>query len=188
MLAASGFDHQMEDEQVFENPDIARSYEVGYIPIFRRYQQRGACCSSRHDETRCQRSCLPLQLMGKNIGILWIHFQDKHIFSALERTALQIYANQSAVAYDNAHHMQELEQLHQATEAISSVEEPNQVLQKIVEGATQVLGADFALIWSYDVNRDIFIPEELAAFGLTDEWLKKFKVEEPKAGKPPAEY
>ncbi|MBI2759793.1 MAG: GAF domain-containing protein [Chloroflexi bacterium] len=185
ILASSGFDQHMEAATSIRASGISRQVMSSGVPRFIDdiSEQSDVVHPAMLEQGVKGAACLPLQLMGKNIGILWIHFQEEHVFSESEKTALQIYANQSAVAYDNARHMRELSQLHQATEAISSVEEPKQVLQKIVEGATHVLGADFALIWSYDVNRDTFIPEEMTAFGLTEEQLRKFREEEPSAGK-----
>ena len=49
--------------------------------------------------------------------------------------------------------------------------------------ARQVLNADFALIWPYDEVRDIFFPEELVAENVPEEWLDKFRQEEPRTGR-----
>lgn len=127
--------------------------------------------------------CLPLPLLGKNIGVLWIHFREKHTFSEVERRALQVYANQSAIAYDNARRMQELEHMRAAADAIASAAEPVEVLQQIVKSAKEVLGAYCSLIWSYDHSRDRFFPEELVAEGIPRETLEEFREEEPEPGR-----
>lgn len=44
-------------------------------------------------------ACLPFQADGKSIGVLWIQFNEPHPFSAEERKALEMYTNQSALAY-----------------------------------------------------------------------------------------
>ena len=114
--------------------------------------------------------------------MLWIYFQEVHIFSEAETQALQIFANQSAIAYENARRIQELERLRMATDAMAIVAEPKEVLRTIVEGARLVLDADSALIWSYDAIRDMFIPEELVADGIPEELLTASRKVEPKAG------
>lgn len=185
VLASSGFDLQLEAATSIRERGISHQVMDSGEPRF--FEDAEAEAQSVHPAMLEQgvkaAACLPLQLMGKNIGALWIHYREKHIFSESEKQALQIYVNQSAVAYENARHIRELEQLREATESMARVEEPKQVLQKIVDGAKRVLGADSALIWSYDSNRDIFIPEELVAKGILEEQLEKFRREEPKAGR-----
>jgi GAF domain-containing protein/CheY-like chemotaxis protein len=130
-------------------------------------------------------ACLPLPLTGKNIGILWIHFRDKHIFSKTEQQALQLYANQSAIACDNARRMRELEQLRVAANAMASAAEWKDVLQEIAQSAKQVLGADYTLIWPYDAKRGekgLFFPEDLVAEDIPGDLLKRFREEEPQPG------
>lgn len=128
-------------------------------------------------------ACLPLPLTGKNIGVLWIHFRDKHTFSETEKQALQLYANQSAIAYDNARRMRELEQLRVAANAMASKAEWKDVLQEIAKSAKQVLEADYTLIWHYDAERRIFFPEDLVAEGIPDDLLEEFRKVEPETGK-----
>jgi GAF domain-containing protein len=185
VLASSGFDHHLEAATNIRESGISRQVMTSGEPRFIEDVEAGA--QAVHPEMLAQgvkaAACLPLLRWGKSIGILWIHYREEHSFSDAEWQALQIYANQSAVAYDNARHIRELEQLREATESMASVEEPKQVLQKVVESAKQVLGADLALIWSYDANRDVFIPEELVAEGIPEEQLEKFRRQEPKAGR-----
>lgn len=127
-------------------------------------------------------ACLPLPRQGKTIGVLWIHYREKHTFLEVEKQALQMYASLSAVAYDNACHVHELKQLREATEAMAREAEPERVLQRIVEGACRVLGAEIALIWPYDPNRDLFLPEQAVAEGIPADILEEMRREEPQAG------
>jgi GAF domain-containing protein/ActR/RegA family two-component response regulator len=128
-------------------------------------------------------ACLPLTLMGKNVGVLWIHFREKHAFSKTEQQALQLYANQSTIAYDNARRMRQLEQLRIAAEATTHAAESKEVLQQIARSAARVLEADYAIIWSYDQTRKVFFPEELVAENVPDDLLSTFRQEEPKPGR-----
>lgn len=128
-------------------------------------------------------ACLPLSLHRERTGVLWVEFLAPHTFSTNERKALQLYATQSAIAYDNARRIQELEQLQIAADAMATAAQPQEVLQQIVESARTVLGADYAVIWSYDAVRRIFFPEELAAANIPAAWLDKFRPEEPQSGK-----
>ncbi len=127
-------------------------------------------------------ACLPLGYGGKNIGVLWIHHTAPRLFSEAEKTALQIYANQAAVAYDKAQRIRKLEQMRKAAEAMAGALDLQQVLQQIVEGAKEVLQADSSAIWSYDNIRNQFIPEELVAYGIHRDELERFRKREPKKG------
>lgn len=126
--------------------------------------------------------CLPLSLHGKQIGVMWIHYDRPRRFPAYEVEALQLYVNQSAIAYDNARRMRGLEQMRQAAEAMAGALEPPQVLHNIVETAVTVLQARSATLWSYDSVREQFIPEELAAYGIPAEERESLRRKEPKTG------
>lgn len=126
--------------------------------------------------------CLPFTVQGKRIGVVWLHYSEPRHFANYEVEALQLFVNQAAIAYDNARRMEELEYMRKATEAIAGVLEPSQVLQQIVESASEVLRADSAAIWSYDSSRNQFIPEELVVSGIPQKVLEKLRKNEPKKG------
>lgn len=184
ILASSGFNQQLEATNI-RDTGISRQVVRTGLPRFISDIMAKEEDVNPHMVVQGTRAaaCLPLPLLGKNIGVLWIQFHDKHSFSEIEQQALQLYANQSAIAYDNARHVRELEQLRLATEAMAGVEEVKHVLQKIVEGAKQVLDADFALLWPYDSKRKVFIPEELVAVGVSESLLDKLRKEEPRIGR-----
>jgi GAF domain-containing protein/ActR/RegA family two-component response regulator len=187
ILAHSGFEFQMEAATSVREEGISRqvikSGEARFIPdteaesdqIHPAMLQQGVKAAA----------CVPLPLMGRNIGVLWIHFHEKHAFSKTEKQALQLYANQSAIAYDNARRMRELVQLQKAAEAMAREEEWKEVLKQIAHSAKQVLDADCALIWPYDAERGeegIFFPEDLVAEGIPDDLLAEFRNSEPDPG------
>jgi len=138
-----------------------------------------------HPEVQVHRSmiCVPLRVKGQTIGALSLNSGITNAFQPEDLGLLSSFADQAAIAIDNARRVQELEQMRQAAEAMSRVFEPRQALQQIVESAAQVLGTDSAAIWSYDEVRDIFIPEELVAVGIPSEELERFREEEPKPGR-----
>jgi len=128
-------------------------------------------------------ACIPMSLRGRNIGVLWFQFDDTHTFSETEQKALQLFGNQSAIAYDNARRMYELEHMRDAVESIASAAGILDVLQRIATSVKEVLRADSSLIWSYDEARDRFFPEELIAAEIPDRWLERFRNDEPEAGR-----
>jgi len=127
-------------------------------------------------------ACLPFALQAKPIGVMWIHYREPRRFSEAEKETLRLYANQTAIAYDNARRMRELEHMRRAAEAMAGALEPAQVLQEIVESAREVSLADSSAIWSYDDVHNQFIPEELAASGIPRDKLEKFRKSAPKKG------
>ena len=125
-------------------------------------------------------ACLPLTLQGKQIGVMWIHYEEPRRFPAHEIDALQLYANQAAIAYDNARRMRELEHMRQAAEAMAGKAEVDEVLEQIADSARDLLGGDSAAIWSYDDMRGRFIPEETKFAGIPCEAVADFRKNEPK--------
>jgi len=138
-----------------------------------------------HKEVSEQKStiCVPLRIKGKVIGALSldnITFYDAFHKSDIE--LLSTFADQAGIAIDNSLRMQELEHMRKAAEAMAGALEPAHVIQQIVESASEVLQADSSAIWSYDNIRNQFIPEELAAHGISADKLERFQKKEPKKG------
>ncbi|MFZ0546001.1 MAG: GAF domain-containing protein, partial [Candidatus Promineifilaceae bacterium] len=44
--------------------------------------------------------CLPLALQGRQIGVMWVHYEKQQSFHPFEVEALQLYVNQASIAYD----------------------------------------------------------------------------------------
>lgn len=123
--------------------------------------------------------CLPLTLQGKSIGVMWINYDMPRRFLPFEIDALQLYANQSALAYARARQVDELERLHKAAEAMSGAVDLDQVLRTIVAEAADMFQADSACVWSYDHVRDKFLPDEVKSVRISDDNLQIFKDLEP---------
>lgn len=62
--------------------------------------------------------CLPLSLREKRIGVMWLHYDQPQSFPEFIIDALQLYANQAAIAYDNASRIDKLEKLRKAADAV----------------------------------------------------------------------
>lgn len=103
--------------------------------------------------------CLPLSLPGRRIGVMWIHYDEPRRFPETEVAALQLYANQAAIAYDSARRLERVANLREASDALAATNEMNEVLRQLVESARSVLEADTTVVWFYDTERDTFIPE-----------------------------
>jgi GAF domain-containing protein len=185
ILAQSGFEFQMDAatniRETGISQEVLKSGKSYFIPDVELESHK--VHPAMLEQGVKAAACLPLPLMGKNIGVLWIHFREKHIFSETERQALQLYANQSAIAYDNARRMRQLEQLRNAAEAMASRAEWKDVLHQIAKSAKAVLEADYALIWPYDAEREIFFPEDLVAENIPNDLLEEFRRMEPVIGK-----
>ncbi len=186
-IATFGFDHRLDlAESVRPNGisfQVIRSGQPQFIPDIEAMADR--VNPAMLEQGVKAAACLPLTLLGKSIGVLWIQFSDRRAFSETEQHALQLYANQSAIAYDNARRMRELVQLQKAAEAMAREEEWKEVLKQIAHSAKQVLDADYALIWPYDAERGeegIFFPEDLVAEGIPDDLLAEFRNSEPDPG------
>ena len=186
-IATFGFDHRLDlAESVRPNGisfQVIRSGQPQFIP------DTEAMADKVNPAMLAQgvkaAACLPLTLLGKGIGVLWIQFSDRRTFSETEQHALQLYANQSAIAYDNARRIRQLEQLRIASNAMASKAEWKDVLREIARSAKEVLEADYTLIWPYDAERGekgIFFPEDLVAEGIPDNLLAEFRKEEPHPG------
>lgn len=127
--------------------------------------------------------CLPMLLPGKQIGVMWIHYDKPRNFPRFEVDALQLYVNHAAITYDSARRLEELEQIRRAAEALAGAAGPHEVLTRIVQSARQVLQADSAVILSYDAALDRFILESSAAEGIPDDVWEWFRNEVPQRGK-----
>ena len=126
--------------------------------------------------------CLPLSTQGRRFGVVWIGYDRPRSFNSFQVEALQLFINQAAVAYDSARHIEELEQIRRATEALAAEEEPHGVLVQIVNCTRVALQADSAAIWTYDNVRDSFSSEGLIGSGIPPEISERFSKAQPRSG------
>lgn len=117
--------------------------------------------------------CLPFSVQGKRIGAMWIHYDKPKEFPDYEIESIQLFVNQAAIAYEASSKMEHLEQLRRASEKLSDAKDLQDVLDRIVDCACDLLGADSAAIWSYDTERKRIIPANSTNRGIPDSiWIK----------------
>ncbi|MEJ2749119.1 MAG: GAF domain-containing protein, partial [Anaerolineae bacterium] len=116
--------------------------------------------------------CVPLAVGSSSIGVIWVYYDQPRFFSETDIDALQLYANQTAVAYDH---------MRQAAESLAGVTELPKVLEQIVHSAREVLQADVASIYSYDSFRDQFVVENSVATGIPLTAWQKMRQDSPRA-------
>ena len=120
--------------------------------------------------------CLPLKLEKKTIGVIWYHYGKPRPFLPHQINTYQLYANQAVLAWDIAQRIQRLERLREAADAMAGVREADEILQRIVEWAHRILGADSVALWPYDGQADEFMPDMARQIGLADDlWSEMCK-------------
>lgn len=123
--------------------------------------------------------CLPLDLRERCIGVMWIFYEEQRRFGAAKLEALKLFVNHAAMAYDNARHIENLDQMRQAASALAAVASLDEMLQQIVITACRVLEADSAALWSYDQERDKFLLLESTGEFTNDILWQAFRNQEP---------
>ena len=111
--------------------------------------------------------CLPLDLPGKRLGVLWFHYSEPHSFPEYEIAALQLFASQVAASYQRSQRLGQLERMREAAARIAARNDFSEVLEEIVASACTVLEARAAFVWSFDAERDRF-DHNRSAWGGTD--------------------
>jgi len=124
--------------------------------------------------------CLPVLVEGKRIGVMWFHYSNIRHFSQHDINAAQLYVNQAATTYTRARRIAELDHMRRAADALAGVAELREILYQIVQSACEVLQADSAVIWSYDVAREQFILDESVAMGIPQEIWSEFRKTGPR--------
>ena len=119
---------------------------------------------------------------GQRIGVIWVDYNETHHFFNREIEALQLYANQAAITYDNTRRLKQLEQMRQAAEALADAITLVDVLEQIVTLACQVLQADSAVLWAYDDRRAKFLLKDSVSAGISDEDWGVLRQAEPTPG------
>jgi GAF domain-containing protein len=101
--------------------------------------------------------CLPLSLQGKQIGVMWVHYDQPRYFTEAEIEALQLYVDQAALAFDSARRIQALEQMRQTAQVVAQVTTLGNLpktLDSVVSGIAKVVGSDVVVLYVYDQEKD----------------------------------
>ncbi|PKO12457.1 MAG: hypothetical protein CVU39_23975 [Chloroflexi bacterium HGW-Chloroflexi-10] len=127
-------------------------------------------------------SCIPLEYRNTCLGVLWVDYDTTRRFTENDKKTLQLYANQAAIAYENARQIRELSHMRQAAEALSSTLSLTDTLNQIAKSARNVLRAESAAIWSYDNQRSRFLLTESVASGIPEDSWNYYRKEELETG------
>jgi PAS domain S-box-containing protein len=103
--------------------------------------------------------CLPLSIQGKQMGVMWVHYDTPRNFSDSEIEALELYVNQAAIAYDSARRIKELQFMRQATNTLAKVTALGDLggkLDSIVEETQKALACDVVTLYEYNEEREEF--------------------------------
>ncbi|HDQ73356.1 MAG TPA: GAF domain-containing protein, partial [Chloroflexi bacterium] len=105
--------------------------------------------------------CVPLTVGGKVIGVLDVQDAELNAFDQIDRMAMEMLADQIAVAIENARlyeaakrHVEELSALHNIDVAITSILDSDEVLRVIYEQVKAVMAFTSFFIALYDEDKD----------------------------------
>jgi PAS domain S-box-containing protein len=124
---------------------------------------------------------LPVSIGGVPIGVVWIYYDRPHRFTVSDVETLQLFINQAAIAYDNAHRITSQERMRQAAEALAAAEDLQELNKQIILRAQGVMKADSVAFWAYDDNRDTFILDNSVA-AIPEVLWQKFQKQRPRSG------
>jgi signal transduction histidine kinase len=119
----------------------------------------------------CSAICLPLQVRGICLGVMWLLFRERRTFSDTEIDDLEHYANTTAHVYDNAQRRSDLYRLRAAAQALSQPFQQD-YSERIPREAMLVAGADAVTFWPYSAATKQFLLEQMICIGLDREALK----------------
>ena len=105
---------------------------------------------------------LPLISRGDVVGILYVNLTVPHRFSQNDRLLLELFADQAAIAIENARlyqqRVQDISALMEINSVISS-QDLDKVIQLIADKAVELIGADYCVLRLLDRSGQCLIPE-----------------------------
>ena len=137
---------------------------------------------------------IPLRLRGRLLGLLSLmescsesqsqFTKDENIELAAaiaSQTTILVDRIRSAErrAHENAQDLLHLERLRIANEALARVAEPGKVPQQILNSAKEILQADAVILWLFDGERDIFLPDSSLSNGIGDGLWSRYQAVGP---------
>jgi len=122
VIAQIGFEDERDAQIPIRQNGVSWRVMRTQRPFFRSYISENDPDMHPHTVEQGTRAvaCLPLKLedQAKTIlGVLWVHFREPHVFTEVETQALQLYATQSAIAYERAFRYEELARAKQMASA-----------------------------------------------------------------------
>jgi GAF domain-containing protein len=150
------FDFHVED--IRKTGNSVRIFETGKILIIRDVELEP---DSIHPIAIREhyRSVIGLPLSVENnrrIGVIWLCYREKQLFLPPQVHALELFARQGAIAYNNALHLNKIEQMGKNTRAVThAILQGNKrkTLHTIVSALQTVTRCDALCLYVYDFNR-----------------------------------
>ncbi|MEM7115392.1 MAG: GAF domain-containing protein [Chloroflexota bacterium] len=128
----------------------------------------------------CAAIGLPVIVDGNPIGVMWIYYNKPRTFSQSEEVSLQLFINQAAIAYDNAHHIRTLDGMRKAVMDMAGTDSVAETLHQITVHARDLLEAQSAVVWAYDDIRQQFILDDSVSAGIIPESWERLQANEPR--------
>ncbi len=89
-------------------------------------------------------ACLPIQYGGKTLGVLYVNYAEPHVFSKIEQNILRTFANQTAVALENARLYNQVQE-QARRDSLTQVYNHGYFLQRLTEEVGRALAAQTPL-------------------------------------------
>jgi GAF domain-containing protein len=96
--------------------------------------------------------CLPIFIHEIIIGVLYLNYDDKHIFLQEEIKMFSLFANQVSAALEKAHHVERLESLHKISTELVSKLDLEDILKSIAVLIVKLLNAERSLFLIIDME------------------------------------
>lgn len=125
---------------------------------------------------------LPVLLHGTTLGVVWIYFDTKREISPAERDDFQVYVNKSALAYDRAHRIHDLDNLRQSARILAKPVGITETSIDIVQQAVTLFDAHSTALWAYDEGSEKFILDQSVAHNIPSPRWELFLMSEPQPG------
>ena len=134
--------------------------------------------------------CVPLEIEGGRIGVMWYHYSQPHEFPRDRTETYRLYANQAVLAWDIARRMDHLKNLieridrsHRAAQAAARIavlgENLQDSLNAIVEATKAVLNCDIVTLYPYDQKKkELGFPPAMVGVLKSDKVLHGGRVRE----------
>ncbi|MBI5649818.1 MAG: GAF domain-containing protein [Chloroflexi bacterium] len=124
-------------------------------------------------------ACLPIQHGGKPMGALYVNYADPHPFTPIEKNMLATFANQAAIALENARlwraeqrKTMELAALADISHSLAKTMDPEEMFRVIEHQVrAHIPGADAGALLVYDPQTDMLIPR--ADFGFDRDLIRR---------------
>ena len=123
----------------------------------------------------------PIIIRDEPYGVLVVIYYTPYEFPERERQLLQTLADSAAVAISNARFIEETQlardeatQLYEITEQLASSPDMDNVLDIIVQKASELVGSDASTLFSYNRERDVLVCTREHDFLAEDEFAENY--------------